>query len=245
MLPRRVELKCLARQWGVTEIETKNIDSEALLLPGLNGYKIVLKDTDTRGGTLRQRFSLAHELGHLLLRKVGYLASTDVGIHHRTNIHNDEERICDQIAAEILMPRRLFVEDANRFDWDLGNLQALARLYDVSIPATARRMIDLTDETCLMGVWKPATVGGSHSLEQWYSPTRRFGVPSPTGLPSHRLGLIDCAGSSRSIESGTAPIVDRKRPRAVPADVPAKAWAWSRGEFRKVMVFYYPSRSDL
>ena len=245
MLSRPVDLALLARQWGVTSIEKKSITSEAILLPGANGNKVILKEATTPGEMIRQRFSFAHELGHLLLKIIELSPSADTSLRNRSSISRDqEERICDRIAAEILMPRHAFVEDAERFEWELSNLRALARLYDVSIPATARRMVDLMEETCLLGVWKPATAGGTHSLEQSYGPDRRFGVRSSTGIANQRLGLIDRAATSRQVEAGNAPIVDRKRPRAVPADVPAQAWAWGSGEFRKVMVFYYPKRSQ-
>lgn len=242
-LPRPGDLARLAVTWGVSEIEQKSIASDAMLLPTANGYKIILKSLP-RGST-RQRFSFAHELGHLLLQKSGYSRPNNGQVRHRlAGIRDEEEIICDQLAAEILMPQHSFVEDAARAGWGLDGLQPLARLYEASIPATARRMVDLMEEPCLMGVWKPATGNETiHSLEQSYDSSGRFGVRNSTGIASRRLWLIGRAARSRQVEQGIAPVVDKGHPRAAPADAPAEAWAWSRDEFRRVMVFYYPKRA--
>ena len=216
-----------------------------MLLPTVTGYKITLKAAVQSSRLTRQRFSFAHELGHLLLMNIGYSRPVEGKARHRmARVRNEEEIICDQIAAEILMPRNSFVQDADRMGWDLRSLRPLARLYETSIPATARRMIDLMGESCLMSVWKPAPGGPEgHSLEDWHCGTGRFGVPSPVSIATQRLWLVGRAAHSREIEEGAAPVVDKRRPRAVPSDVPAEAWAWGRDEFRKVMVYYYPARA--
>ena len=243
-LPRRVNLNELATSFGVVSVEVDAISSDAMLLPSADGYKIILKKTDSYSGFTRHRFSFAHEIGHLLLKSVGYSSSLTPGAKHREkNSYNEEERLCDQIAAEILMPSVIFTADAAKAGWSLGNLNLLAGMYNTSIPATARRMVGLMPESCVMGIWKPAESSTeSHSLQQSYGLQCRYGVPNSTRLPRRRLWLIARAANSQGMESGISPLRDKNRPSASPPDVPADAWAWGRDEFRRVMVFYYPER---
>ncbi len=243
-IPRLVNLYELATSFGVVSVEVDAISSEAILVPCADGYKIILRKTDSHGGLTRQRFSFAHEMGHLLLKSVGYSSRPTQGSQHREkNSYNEEERLCDQIAAEILMPRVAFTADAAEAGWSLSSLDLLARMYGTSIPATARRMVGLMPESCVMGVWKPAKSRvESHSLQQSYGPQSRYGVPNSTRLLRSRLWLIARAANSQGVESGISPIRDKNRPSASPPDVPADAWAWGRDEFRRVMVFYYPER---
>ena len=243
-LPRSADLNELATAFGVSSVEVDSISSEAMLVPVADGYKIVLKKADSPSGLTRQRFSFAHEVGHLLLKAVGYNSLANANSKHRKiNSYSEEERLCDQIAAEILMPRAAFTTDAADAGWSLGNLASLARMYGASIPATARRMVGLMPEPCVMGIWKPADASGKvHNLQQSYGSWSRYGVPNATRLPRRRLWLIARAANSREMESGISPLLDRNRPSSSPPDVPADAWAWGRDEFRRVMVFYYPER---
>ena len=237
-------MSSLATQCGVVSIEEDSISSDAMISPTQAGYKVTLKTASTPGEMVRQRFSFAHELGHLFLKRIGYDSGRGVGTRHRgLNHYNEEERFCDQIAAEILMPRSVFKEDATDMGWSLSSLSPLARRYQTSIPATARRMVGLMGETCTMGIWKPSAHHNErHLLNQSFDVNNRYGVPNSTGLPRRRLWLVGRAASGSEVEEGFAPLVDKKHPRTVPADVPAEAWAWGWKEHRRVIVFYYPER---
>lgn len=245
-LPCLVDLKTLARRWGVTAIEEREIRSEAMLLPNREGYSIVLKTVDQPSRARRQRFSFAHELGHLLLQKSrqGMLRGNDrTSLKHRGHGHSNpaEERLCDQIAAEILMPRLSFQEDAWMDGWSLRNLRNLARKYDASVAATAIRMIDLMPEEALMGVWK---LGGDSNLNRKWSHTGKTAYRVPGGVISNkRLGLLLRAWNSGQVESGTAPVVPDSRSGGINLrDVPAEAMAWGRGDYRQIFAYYYPGR---
>ena len=241
---RPVDLVSIAREWGVVAIERRQIASGAMLLPLGDGYKVILKSADTPMELTRQRFSFAHELGHLLLMSVGLGAKGDITTKHRAlGVKDEEERLCDQIAAEILMPRVWFIRDADRLGWGLGSVRFLANLYKTSIPATARRMVGLIPEPCVMGIWKPAgDHADRHLLQQAASPTGRFGVPTSLGLARRRMWLVSRASRSSEVESGIAPVIDKSRPHATPLDVPAEGWAWGRDGYRRVVLYYYPEQ---
>ena len=86
-------------------------------------------------------FSLMHELAHLI-RRSSSLCMIDF------NERNDEEeKLCDRIAAEILMPKEIFVnlsklEINHSGEWDDESLRSVADRFGVSIFAVIRRLFE-------------------------------------------------------------------------------------------------------
>jgi len=99
-----------------------------------HGWIIVLRSEEAK---VRQRFSLAHELRHLLddpfIDRL-YPATGGYSSFERA------ERVCDYFAGCLLMPKRLL-----RADWVDGrqDIAALARRYDVSRAAMTVRLSQL------------------------------------------------------------------------------------------------------
>ena len=98
-------------------------------------------DPDTR-----QRFTLAHEIGHYMLHRhlVGdgldddrAYRSTEVGKYHNTLIGPKEEREANKFAANLLMPR-----DAINREWakDDITVSQMSRLFGVSEHAMSIRV---------------------------------------------------------------------------------------------------------
>ena len=235
-LPCGADLSVLAQSWGVSSIEELDIDLDAMLVPHDDSYIVVLKKVEQPFQFRRQKFSFAHELGHLLLQR-----SQNAGVAMKYRGHgysNEEERLCDQLAAEILMPRMAFYEDGWMEGWSLKSLRALAGTYDTSIPATAVRMVDLMPEEALMGVWK-VSEEGKPTLQWPHSGKTTYAIPSPSIVADERLELVSRAWNSLNIEEGTAPV---RQGRRAPINVPAEAMSWGRDEYKQVMVFYYPTR---
>ncbi len=90
----------------------------------------------------RQRFSIAHELGHYLS---GHEAYDDANIYIEDrpgwlNSHNRQEIEADEFAAELLMPERFLRRDVARHGLDMP---ALAKLYRVSEQAMWIQLINL------------------------------------------------------------------------------------------------------
>ena len=247
-LPRRYNLETLAKKWGVNSIEEREIESDAMLLPSKNGYSIVLKKSERPGLSVRQRFSLAHELGHLLLLKSQAPAASGVvgtaSKHRDPGYSDEEERLCDQIAAEILMPRMAFQEDGWMEGWSLRSSITLHRKYNTSIRATTRRMIDLMPEEALRGIWKISGGNGEKvELLGQYCGKTWYQIPGSSTVSAQRLQLINRAWNNNQdqVEPGFMPV---KLGRRRPVDVPAEAMAWGRGEHKQVLVFYYPGREQ-
>lgn len=89
----------------------------------------------------RQRFTLAHELGHLLLR---------------TQDRNcpDEERFCDEFAAELLMPRQALLHAARSQPQTIATARDLADRFHVTTGAAVVRLNQIAGwSTCILTFW--------------------------------------------------------------------------------------------
>jgi Zn-dependent peptidase ImmA (M78 family) len=107
---------------------------------------------NTHHASVRQNFTLAHELGHLLLHDQEQL---HVDHEFRVRLRDDvssqgtdgEEREANQFAASLLMPRQFIARDlASQEFFDLFDevpLRDMARKYGVSAQALVNRLKNL------------------------------------------------------------------------------------------------------
>ncbi len=114
-----------------------------------SGAMFIEGDTKTIGvnkwhAETRQRFTIAHELGHYLgghedfhaLEKV----SRSEGVPRWADPEHQNEREADIFAAELLMPESMLREDVRTREYDLD---ALAKRYGVSQQAMIIQISDL------------------------------------------------------------------------------------------------------
>jgi Zn-dependent peptidase ImmA (M78 family) len=135
--------------------------------PGLSGF--VFRDPGTRTPIIgvnkkhhrnRQRFTIAHEIGHLLLHEGDKLRIDHKNLGFEVKImgskaaeHPDdlEERAANIFAAELLMPRQFLERDVrntggvNLLDDDV--VSSLAKDYGVSTQALTYRLIELSQDS--------------------------------------------------------------------------------------------------
>jgi Zn-dependent peptidase ImmA (M78 family) len=139
-------LESLARKLGVSRIAEERLPFDGGLFQLASGELVIRLNAES--SFVRKRFTLAHEIGHLLLKTVPACRGTK---------RTDEalERTCDLIAAELLMP----TEEATDFVHRLGspspeNLKAIASKYSVSLQTAALRVhYDLKLWKCCLGMW--------------------------------------------------------------------------------------------
>ena len=87
-------------------------------------------------------FSLMHEVAHLVRR------SSSLCLIDFDDRNDDEEKLCDSIAAEILMPRKEFMDisiTTNEYyqEWSIECLNAIADRFAVSAVSVVRRLYEL------------------------------------------------------------------------------------------------------
>jgi IrrE N-terminal-like domain len=133
--PPPVDVYALADRMGATIALCPELRSDGRLEESAQATRILLH---TRGSEERRRFTLAHELGHLVLLEPEVLHRTHTLLNqHRVNV----ERLCDAFAAELLMPRRWvtaeFPDRSERFEC----IDLLATRTRVSISAALTRLV--------------------------------------------------------------------------------------------------------
>ena len=240
-LPRREDLESLAGKWGVTSIQHVPIETDAMLYPdGEGGFALVVNSLASRGNAERRRFSIAHELGHLLVQLSGLSRVPAEATQHRNGRNADqaEEDLCNQIAAEILMPSIAFQEDAWIEGRSLSGLRELRRKYGTSFEATAKRMVDLMDEPRAYSIWYPSVISGKNPRPaRVYAGDAGFTLPNIASPDDEICHLLRRAFDSGRIEGGAASITSPVLGETI--ETRAEAFAWNRAGVRTAIVFHY------
>lgn len=171
----RADLKCPHAPVDVFSLaETLRIDvrREALGNPGLliqrrdGSFEIRV---DSGMPLERQRFTVAHELGHYLMFR--HMPKEMVG--STLEDHDpEEEYLCDVAAAEMLMPMKGIRASLRQSGLSANTVFALARQYAVSRQAMMRRLcVALSSEArvdCAFVLWRAD--GGVRLIAEWQAP---------------------------------------------------------------------------
>jgi Zn-dependent peptidase ImmA (M78 family) len=155
----------LSDQWEALNEVRKSVAVDVVRLPSMLGIKLhyaflsdgisgmIEKIGESFQLTLnandpytRQRFTLAHELGHYMLHRhlIGdgvdddrAYRSTDVGKYHNTAIGPKEETEANRFAANLLMPRLAINEHWSK---EGATVSQMAQLFEVSEHAMSIRV---------------------------------------------------------------------------------------------------------
>lgn len=143
-----VNVRRLAEKLGI-EVQDEDLEPHVSGLIVRQPERTVIA-VNERHHPNRQRFTIAHELGHYMLHSGGsvFIDSSPV-FFRREDVSsrgvNPEEIQANQFAAELLMPeqeiRELVREPIDAFD-DIA-LRRLAAYFDVSIQAVTIRLVNL------------------------------------------------------------------------------------------------------
>lgn len=144
-----VPVEAIAKQCGV-QIHHQPLESD------LSGFlyshdQVSVIGVNTQHPKVRQRFTIAHELGHFLLHKGSELyvdrafqMKRNTLSSQGTDVHEIE---ANRFAAELLMPKNLIAQDLEQVeDLDLADeaaISKLARRYHVSAQALLFRLFRL------------------------------------------------------------------------------------------------------
>lgn len=101
----------------------------------------------------RQRFTIAHECGHLLFHKGDVHIDRSFRINKRDSVSSQavdpDEIEANRFAAELLIPYDLIMADLLKHNIDMENeeeIKQLARKYEVSVQAMTFRITNLLDD---------------------------------------------------------------------------------------------------
>lgn len=174
--PGDIRLKDIAFALGVDVIEGRLEGAAASLVRC--GDKAIIRISDKETDPNRKRFSIAHELGHFVLRH-GHKLHKVCSTHDlNTWYGGSEEMQANTFAAELLLPnvfvRPLCDVDAPDISFDL--IRKIASIFHVSLTATAIRFVSLCPEPCAIVCSKENKISWSWRSEEWKYYIER-GVP--------------------------------------------------------------------
>ena len=229
-----VDIKGIALSLGATSVGMADIPFAGVLLPSGDNFRILVnKNHDV----VRQRFSIAHEIAHVLFN------SSHIAMRQAPTSHVDElERKCEALAAILLMPDPAFSE------WSRGNragieqIIELARSFLTSIQATAIRFVDVMEENCVLIVSEVKQSADSDLRVRWsHQNTKKHnGKPLyfvPNGMPM-RVRTAQVAHRTNRIVTGSE--------RLKLGGLRLKAYTESKGfglrGYRYVLTLVFPDR---
>jgi hypothetical protein len=155
-----VNERLFARKLGIAEITPASIASDGYIGRRSDG-RFVIRYSD-ESPRHRQRFTIAHEIAHLLL---AHATGEDILTvkDRRNGPDSAEELLANRVAAEILMPSPLFecslrelASRGIRSPWKAIN--ELRRRFDVAASAVALRILELEH---LVAVFFRFTISGT------------------------------------------------------------------------------------
>nr|WP_256471791.1 ImmA/IrrE family metallo-endopeptidase [Oceanicola sp. 502str15] len=162
---------------------------------------------NTRHGSRRARFTVAHELGHFLLERhelsgeTGFLCqAVDLRETRQTRHHQRQESEANRFAADLLAPAR-YVADLLSHDPDLREAQRIRDALDISLEVSVRRLVEVRDEA-LAAVW---SLHGQvrYVVRSFGFPfvTLQKGDPVPKTTAAHRAGRNGSTGFTEMVET--------------------------------------------
>jgi Zn-dependent peptidase ImmA (M78 family) len=136
-----VDPKRIARAMDVEVVQEVGMNDYSGLVEIKNGQSVI--HYDVTESPVRQRFTIAHEVGHIALGHLhtGEAHFRDPPDHFTTNQRRPKEAAANAFAAELLMPTRIvrYVLSEKK----IANMERIANIFFVSQAAMRYRLINL------------------------------------------------------------------------------------------------------
>lgn len=158
--PGEIDLEAIAWTLGV-KVRFRPLDGCEARIIGKGDTAIVTVNSRSTLG--RQRFSLAHELGHWEYHRGQYMVCRSDEIGDFSNKASTAEKRADNYAANLLMPSYLFrpaMRSFRRLDFEI--LRKISDTFGVSITAAAIRCIETGDFPAVL-------VCHNHKGRSWFN----------------------------------------------------------------------------
>jgi len=162
-----VDLVAIFNRFGIALPKRVRLPGQSGLLANPERGLIFISSDDP---TTRQRFSEAHELMELLFAAQSPVSS---GSDRGRKLFSDKakERLCDEGAAELLMPASTFVPHVDEQDVSIETGQRLSALYRVSLMAALVRAVRFGSGQYALVLWKLG-----------WKPSEQKSLPNPDQL---------------------------------------------------------------
>jgi hypothetical protein len=171
-------LEAIAWERGATVRYEPLRGAEARLV--IVGNRAIITVSDLINNDRRQRFSIAHELGHLEIHRhlssVVLCGSHDIGVHPRRGNDDDVEQEANRFASALLMPKRFFAPLCKDEKPSLNLVAELANTFYVSVTAAALRYLRFCDEPCAVVFSRDGYIEWFQINAEWEEVRRDTGV---------------------------------------------------------------------
>ena len=142
--------------------------------------------TNATDSSERQRFTICHELAHIIL---GLPSEHNSGPSWSYTRKSQNEIFCDVFASELLLPYKLFQPLIDEMNISLNTVDELARRFEASTMATGSRYATFSRIPCAFVLSEKGIVRYTsrstplREAKAWVSPR----MPLPTGSVAERL----------------------------------------------------------
>ena len=169
-LPEHIRIRDIAFAKGAIVVEQKLTRAVASIVRSGNHATIRVRPTDLPE---RKRFSIAHELGHLLMGHVKSIQKACSGEDLMDWYQSSYETQANFFAGELLLPTKLL-----RSRCDIGNIsfdpvKQIASDFRASLTATAIKFVRLCPEKCAVVYSRDGKVKWFYKSPEWWPFIRR------------------------------------------------------------------------
>lgn len=141
-----IPLERLAKALGVASISRVDLIEDGRLETDGRTTRILVQASSSEQ---RRRFTVAHELAHLLLTRPGQAA-----VERRLTSDNEVERFCDQFAAALLLPRDWVIDQCKGRPETLASVRHVAEGTGTSLAASLVRLQQTLGWTSMLLQWR-------------------------------------------------------------------------------------------
>jgi len=194
-----INFQAILDRFGIPEPKYVNLpQQQGMILPNCEPFQMIIHAGDS---FTRRKFSIAHELIEALFLELPGKIRVD---GQKESIFGvAKERICNEAAANLIMPRESFHPRAMRGGLSFHAAEVLADEYEVSLMASLCRLVDMYQKHGVMVLWHLRNKPTELKKEV---PENQIEMPGfhPTNLLSRRLcvrvapGAPNCGGISIS-----------------------------------------------
>jgi hypothetical protein len=138
--PEDIDVEAIAYYCGATVV-TERLHGSVARIIGMGDRAFITVDGESRRP--RQRFSIAHELGHWMIDrgKLSNFVCSEKNFISDWSGDNPERR-ANRFAVDLLMPRNLFEPAAKRREITFATVRGLCEQFQTSLTATAIRLVE-------------------------------------------------------------------------------------------------------
>lgn len=168
--PEHIRVRDIAFALGATVIEQKISQAAASIVRVGNHATIRISPTDNQE---RKRFSIAHELGHLVMNHVESIQKVCSDEDMMNWYQSSQETQANFFASELILPKKLVERRCDVAEVNFEPIIQIAKDFRSSLTATAIKFVRLCPEKCALVFSSKGKVQWFYKSPDWWPFIRR------------------------------------------------------------------------